>query len=217
MRALALLSGLLALAGEARADPGPFRLGVVASHELGEHAGELYGRRRDYTRDTIALEGVLQALPGKSRFGTPYGAELVHRVGLRGREPGYVDTSRPPRPIFQLEGAFDAAPLHGESWRIVTGFGAGLDLDTGRWFPAGGRLYPLILVRAEIFPSRFGLHLGWTWIPTTSNDAHVREHLGELWTSFEHLSLGTRLAYRMVEDDITYRSRELSLFAGWIF
>lgn len=215
MRALVFV--LLLLPAEVHADPGPFRLGVVAGHELGEDAGALYGQRRDFGRDTIALEGVLSGLPGKTRFGTPYGAELVHRVGLRGREPGYVDTSRPPRPIFQLEGAFDAAPLHGSSWRIVTGFGGGLDLDTGRWFPAGGRLYPLVLVRAEIFPARFGLHLGWTWIPTTTNDAHVREHRGELWTSLEHFSLGTRFTYRMVEDDITYRSRELSLFAGWTF
>lgn len=194
------------------------RVGASVGHESGDHPGELYGESRSYGRTSTALDLTLIGLPATSRFGTPFGGELWHRFGLRGREPGFVDRSQPATLVWQTEGAFDVAPVHWNSGRIIAGVGAGADADLGRWFPAWGRLYPLMLARVQLFPGRLGVHLGWTWIPTTSNASRTYEHRGELALSWDRIHVGARLSRRWVrDDDGRYTIDETSAFAGWAF
>lgn len=194
------------------------RVGASVAHESGSHPAELFGETRSFGRTSAALDLTLIGLPGTSRFDTRYGGELWHRFGLRGREPGFLDRSQPATLVWQTEGAFDVAPVQWSGGLVIAGLGGGVDVDLGRWFPAWGRLYPLVLARVQLFPGRLGVHLGWTWIPTTSNASRTYEHRAELALSWDRMHLGARVSRRWVrEDDAAYTMTEPSVFAGWAF
>ncbi len=78
----------------------------------------------------------------------------------------------------RFEGAFDYALLHwqgGAAGRVVLGAGAGGELGS-YWHTDGGRLYPILQSRLQLFPGALALDLAYRFIPTTTGDNAVREH-----------------------------------------
>lgn len=197
---------------------GSYRVALVTARQSGAHPGPLVGTELPFARDALAVELAAHGFVQESKFGTLIGGELLHRAGLRGREPGYVSTDRPARFFTRTEVALDLSPIRWTTGRLTFGGGAGADVDTGRWFPAWGRLYPIVVGRGHLFFSPIGAHLAYHWIPNTTNASTLTEHRFELSLSYARLHLGARYAWtRVVEPDRAYTFSDRELFAGYAF
>lgn len=201
---------------------GSYRLSAVVAEADAAHPGPLLNSADYFHRKTFAMELHAFGFFEESRYGTWIGGEFAHRIGLRGREPGYIDKTQRPRFFTRTEAALDLSPFDRTSGvmrgRFTFGGGIGVDVDTGRWFPGWGRAYPIVVVRSQIWIGSFCLTPGYRWIPNTTNSSTFTEHRLELALSYARFHLGAYYVYtRVIEPDRTYVSYEPELFAGYAF
>jgi hypothetical protein len=201
---------------------GSYRLSAVVADQQAEHPGPLLNTKDSFRRSTVAMELHAFGFFDQSRYGTWIGGELLHRIGLRGREPGYVDTTQRPKFFTSTEAALDLSPFDRDNGvvrgRLTFGGGIGVDLDTGRWFPGWGRAYPIVLIRSQIWIGSFCVSTGYRWIPNTTNAATLTEHRAELGVAYARFHLGGRYAFtRIREGEERYTFYDRELFAGYAF
>ncbi|MBK7402940.1 MAG: hypothetical protein IPJ34_43630 [Myxococcales bacterium] len=179
------------------------------------------------SRSAIGFDLDLMGFWDATRFDTLLGAEMKLQLALiKGDEiqrNGTVaaDTNKL---FFRWDAAFDYGLLHfgtakGVRGRLGGGAGFGADYDSGRFGTTGGRVYPLLLARAHLFLTEdFGGHLAYHYVPTTTNDAKIREHRFELAGSISSLQAGVRYVLtRIYAGDTPYETKEGSVFVAYAF
>jgi len=179
------------------------------------------------SRSAIGFDLDLMGFWDATRFDTLLGAEMKLQLALiKGEEiqrNGTLagDTNKL---FFRWDAAFDYGLFHfgsakGVRGRLGGGAGFGADYDSGRFGTSGGRVYPLLLARAHLFLTEdFGGHLAYHYVPTTANDAKIREHRFELAGSISSLQAGVRYVLtRVYVVDTPYETREGSVFVAYAF
>lgn len=183
------------------------------------------------SRNGVGFDLDLMGFWDATRFDTLLGAEMKLQLGiLRGTAvpaqggPTSVDADDTARWFFRWDAAFDYGFVHfgvprGVHGRLAGGAGFGMDYDSGRYGTRGGRFYPLLLARAHLFLSEgFGGHLAYHYVPTTANDAKIREHRFEAAGSIGALQAGVRYVLTRVYDvDTPFETKEMSAFVAYAF
>lgn len=184
------------------------------------------------SRNGLGFDLDLMGFWDATRFDTLLGAEMKLQLGLlrgtpvpaKGGTQTNAEGAEDTRWFFRWDAAFDYGFVHfgaprGVHGRLAGGAGFGMDYDSGRFGTRGGRFYPLLLARAHLFLSEdFGGHLAYHYVPTTANDAKIREHRFELAGSLGALQAGVRYVLTRVYDvDTPYETKEMSGFVAYAF
>lgn len=187
--------------------------------------GAVLPTTRDYKRTGFGVDFDLLGFWDATRFDTLLGAELLMKLG--GYTSPKSDTTTETEAdktniLFRMDAAADYGLIH---WggaikgRISGGAGFGFDIDGGRWW-APGRAYPLLLARVQLGTDSLALHGSYHYVPTTTNEAFVREHRFEAAAGIGALHAGVRLVLtpaRRSENDPWSTARELGAFVAFAF
>lgn len=180
-----------------------------------------------YDRKGFGLDFDLMGYWDATRFDTLLGAELLTKFGSYGAEKVDGDSNAPDKNylMFRMDAAADYGLLHWDGpmkGRIAGGAGFGFDLDGGKWYAEKGRAYALLLARVQLQVGSIGLHGSYHWVPTTTNDAYVREHRFEGSAGIGPLHGGLRYVITTARPadytgDTPFVSREGQIFIMYAF
>jgi hypothetical protein len=195
------------------------RLGLDVHRIFGEAPA------RTFSRPGFALRCDLYGFLATTRYDTLLGGEVSLAAGARRADGADVWGESPWKGFLRWDAAMDYAVLH---WggilpgRVVIGAGGGFDVDAGASYAKGGRVYPLVLGRLQLWPSDdLALHLSWHHLPVanTGTPWGVREHRFEL--SIASHDFSTTLRYtstRILRDDRpSLSTSELGVMVGYAF
>lgn len=181
---------------------------------------------QDYKQTAVGVDFDLMGFWDATRFDTLIGAELITKLGGYTGAKGdgiQAEESDKTNFFFRMDAAADYGLLHWDGalkGRVSGGAGFGFDLGGGRWWTQSGRAYPILLARVHLGTGSISAHGSYHYIPTTTNDAFVREHRFEGALGLGALHAGLRLvitpARRTAESD-WFVSRELGAFVAFAF
>lgn len=180
----------------------------------------------DYKRTGFGVDFDLLGFWDATRFDTLLGAELIAKVGgyTAPKGDGTSETEGDKTHLFfRTDAAADYGLIHWDGaikGRISGGAGFGFDLNGGRWYTQSGRAYPLLLARVQLGTDSLSVHGSYHYVPTTTNDAYVREHRFEAAAGLGALHAGVRLTItpaKLTEAADWYVSRELGAFVAFAF
>ncbi len=186
--------------------------------------------KEDYSQLAVWASYNYYTFWDKTRFDTLVGGEFSASVGYVSQET--ADPERKPEPTedwskfhAQMDWTFDYALVHwggGLPGRVVFGAGAGGELGS-YWYNKDASAYPLLRGRLQLFPNQsLGVHLGYRWIPTTTGDYTVREHLFDGAVNLQNWQVGARATLTQVLDvkDVggqDLSSLQLAATVGYVF
>jgi hypothetical protein len=179
-----------------------------------------------YTQNAALLVFDVLGFWDTTRFDTLIGAEMVSKIGAYTGPKGdgiSAEETDKTKLYFQLDAAMNYGLLHWDGaikGRISGGAGFGFDLNGTRWWTQSGRAYPMLLARLQLGTDTLSAHASYHYIPTTTNDAFVREHRFEGALGLGALHAGLRLTLtpaRLTDTSDWYTSRELGAFLAYAF
>ncbi len=180
----------------------------------------------DFKRTGVGVDLDLLGFWDATRFDTLIGAELVTKFGAysAAKVDGATATENDKTHLFfRMDAAMDYGLIHWDGaikGRISGGAGFGFDLNGGRWWTQSGRAYPMLLGRVQLGLGGIGLHAAYHYIPTTTNNAFVREHRFEAAAGIGALHGGLRYTItpaRFNDTDPWLYTREAGLFVAYAF
>lgn len=181
---------------------------------------------QQFKRTGFGLDFDLLGFWDATRFDTLIGAELVTKLGYySGRKVDGESATAQDKSFFtfRMDAAADYGLLHWDGpmkGRISGGAGFGFDFDGGRWWTQSGRAYPLLLGRVQLAVGAVGLHAAYHFVPTTTNDALVREHRFEAAAGVGSLHAGLRYIItpaRFSDATDWFVTREAGAFMAYAF
>ncbi len=190
------------------------------------------GARQDFTRSAFDVDFDIMGYWDATRFDTLIGGELSAKLGVHTNEKTDPEAKDDPKKdnskiFLRMDMAADYALIHwGGSFRgrIAFGAGFGFDYDSPKWYTDGGRFYPLLIGRLQLWGGdAFGLHFAYHHVPTTANDKRIREHRFEGGLGMGALHAGLRFVMtRVLADDVPnatadFESRELGGYVAYAF